>query len=141
MTPHQLLSAESGNEMPTQPISGNTSPTAAPIPAALAPLLRTLKSQLQTLWGDRLVHLILFGSQARGDARPDSDIDVAIVLKDFRDLGAELQLVGQPICDLCLQYDVVIAPIFLDESFFLNNNGMLMRNIRQEGLKLHSASS
>lgn len=136
MAPHQLLSAESGNEMPTQPISGNTSPT-----AALAPLLRTLKSQLQTLWGDRLVHLILFGSQVRGDARPDSDIDVAIVLKDFRDLGVELQLVGQPICDLCLQYDVVIAPIFLDESFFLNNNGMLMRNIRQEGLTLHSASS
>ncbi|RFP61359.1 MAG: nucleotidyltransferase domain-containing protein [Limnothrix sp. CACIAM 69d] len=120
--------------MPTQPISGNTSPIAAPIPAALTPLLRTLKSQLQTLWGDRLVHLILFGSRARGDAQPNSDIDVAIVLKNFCDLGAELQLVGQPICNLCLQYDVVISPVFLDESFFLQNNGMLMRNIRKEGV-------
>lgn len=137
MTQSILVDIEDGgtaSEMPTQPISGNTSPIAAPIPAALTPLLRTLKSQLQTLWGDRLVHLILFGSRARGDAQPNSDIDVAIVLKNFCDLGAELQLVGQPICNLCLQYDVVISPVFLDESFFLQNNGMLMRNIRKEGV-------
>lgn len=137
MTQSILVDTEdsgAASEMLTQPINRNTSPTTDPIPATLAQLLNLLKSQLQTLWGDRLVHLILFGSRARGDAQPDSDIDVAIVLKNFCDLGAELQLVGQPICDLCLQHDVVISPVFLDESFFLQNNGMLMRNIRKEGV-------
>ncbi|MBM4030718.1 MAG: nucleotidyltransferase domain-containing protein [Planctomycetes bacterium] len=28
--------------------------------------------------------VVLFGSQARGDATPDSDVDIAIVSEDFR---------------------------------------------------------
>ncbi len=31
-------------------------------------------------YGDRLKGLVVFGSRARGDASPDSDLDVAVVL-------------------------------------------------------------
>ncbi|MGD9495779.1 MAG: nucleotidyltransferase family protein [Armatimonadota bacterium] len=41
--------------------------------------LRQLKRELQALYGDRLRGLCLFGSRARGDAAPDSDVDVAVV--------------------------------------------------------------
>jgi predicted nucleotidyltransferase len=33
-------------------------------------------------YGARLVDILVFGSRARGDARPDSDVDLAIVLED-----------------------------------------------------------
>jgi predicted nucleotidyltransferase len=33
-------------------------------------------------YGARLHEVLLFGSRARGDARPDSDFDVAIILDD-----------------------------------------------------------
>lgn len=33
-------------------------------------------------YGDRLEDILLFGSRARGDARPDSDADVIVVLAD-----------------------------------------------------------
>jgi hypothetical protein len=42
--------------------------------------LDEFRRQLSEHFGTRLVGLTLFGSQARGDAGPDSDIDVAVVL-------------------------------------------------------------
>ena len=47
------------------------------------PILRRFRSALDALYGDRIERVILFGSRARGDARPDSDYDVAVFLKDL----------------------------------------------------------
>jgi len=47
-------------------------------------ILRQLRQELHQLWGNRLEAIYLYGSQARGDAHPDSDVDVLAVLKgDF----------------------------------------------------------
>jgi predicted nucleotidyltransferase len=40
----------------------------------LAEILEQLKSHLREIYGERLVNMILFGSQARGEAAKDSDI-------------------------------------------------------------------
>jgi len=47
----------------------------------LTEILKELRSHLEALYGNRLVKTVVYGSQARGDARPWSDIDVAVVLK------------------------------------------------------------
>jgi predicted nucleotidyltransferase len=46
----------------------------------IAALLADLKRRLERRFGDRFVALYLFGSRARGDHDPDSDVDVAVVL-------------------------------------------------------------
>jgi antitoxin ChpS len=54
-------------------------------------------------YGDRLVDVLIFGSRARGDARPDSDADVVVVLAD-EDWGfwtEQMHLAG-------LAYDVLL---------------------------------
>ena len=43
--------------------------------------LAVLKKRLQPLLGDSLAKLVLYGSRARGDADPDSDVDVAIIVR------------------------------------------------------------
>jgi predicted nucleotidyltransferase len=45
-------------------------------PHSLNPTLTTLRDYFQVVYGSQLVHLILFGSQARQEAHSDSDIDI-----------------------------------------------------------------
>ena len=40
--------------------------------------------------GRRLARVVLFGSRARGEARPDSDYDVAVFLQSLPDRWTEL---------------------------------------------------
>ncbi|MEL6222113.1 MAG: nucleotidyltransferase domain-containing protein, partial [Cyanobacteria bacterium J06627_8] len=44
-------------------------------------VLDSLSNYLNHLYGQQLEELILFGSHARGEATPESDIDVLVVLK------------------------------------------------------------
>ncbi len=81
----------------------------------LKAILTQLRSQLENHYGDRIVQLILFGSQARGDAHPDSDIDVLVVLKGEVNQGEEIEETSKIIADLSLEKDVLISCIFMDE--------------------------
>ena len=47
------------------------------------PLLRDTVGRLERGFGDRLLAVALFGSRARGDARPDSDVDPLAVVRDL----------------------------------------------------------
>jgi predicted nucleotidyltransferase len=47
------------------------------------PLLEELIRLLRGEFGDRLRSVLLFGSVARGAARPDSDVDVCLVISDL----------------------------------------------------------
>ena len=59
-------------------------PAASSLPPRAHPLLRRLRAELEQHYGTRLERLILFGSRARGDAGPESDWDVAVVLRGYR---------------------------------------------------------
>lgn len=48
----------------------------------LSTLLKKLPDELGDTFGENLSAVYLYGSQARGDAHPDSDIDVLVVLRD-----------------------------------------------------------
>ena len=46
-------------------------------------------------YGERLERLVLFDSRVRGEARPDSDLDVAVFLHGLTDRDAELDRLAQ----------------------------------------------
>jgi len=47
-------------------------------------IVRTVRD-IRRLYGDRVVRILLFGSRARGEQRPDSDYDIAVVIRDLED--------------------------------------------------------
>ena len=51
-----------------------------------------LKKRLQHHYGNRLVRFIVFGSYARGEQTPDSDIDILITLKGKVDWNLEREI-------------------------------------------------
>jgi uncharacterized protein len=104
--------------------------------AMLQPILDRLKQELTKLYSDRLTQLTLFGSQARGDQNPESDIDVLVVLRSPVNPGEEIKRTGQIVADLCLEHDVVISCIFMAENDYQTRNSNLLRNIRNEGVRL-----
>jgi len=53
-----------------------------------------LKDLVLQRHGDRVRRIILFGSRARGDARPDSDYDLLVVLRDLDPRRRQAMLVG-----------------------------------------------
>ena len=57
--------------------------------AATDPVLTRFHEALAELYESRLDRVVLFGSRARGDARADSDYDVAVFLTDIPDVWEE----------------------------------------------------
>lgn len=85
----------------------------------LREILNELRGRLIEHYGDRLVDVVLFGSQARGDATPGSDIDVMVVLKGDVYPGEEIERTGDFVAALSLKYDVLISIVFRSEETFV----------------------
>jgi predicted nucleotidyltransferase len=97
----------------------------------LQTLLKQLRQNLSELYGTRLDRLILFGSQARGTATENSDIDVLIILKGQVNPGEEIKRTGQLISDLSLESDRAIGRLFMDPEKFSTVNSSLLLNVRK----------
>lgn len=102
-------------------------------------ILTELRGQFEELYGSRLINLILYGSQARGDAEAGSDIDVLVVLKGPVNPGEEIERVGEITASLSLRYDVVISCIFISTDRFYKERSPLLLNVHREGIVLELA--
>ncbi len=102
--------------------------------ARLNVILKELRQQLRSLYGSRLLQLVLFGSQARGDDEAGSDIDVMVVLQGPVNVGAEIARVGATKAALSLKYDVVIACVFVSAERYATERSPLLLNVRREGM-------
>lgn len=97
-------------------------------------VLAELRRQFEALYGERLVKMVLYGSEARGEAEPGSDIDVLVVLKGHVSPCEEIKRTAKDVADLSLEYGEVIACVFVSEDAFEREHSPLLLNVRREGV-------
>lgn len=99
------------------------------------PILSRFRAALDQIYGERIERVVLFGSRARGDARPDSDYDVAVFLKNLTGFGEEMGKIAEIEPDILYETGAVINALPLQAGSYRERTG-LMRELRREGLDL-----
>lgn len=89
---------------------------------------------LEQLYGPRLRGVYLYGSAARDELTPDSDIDIAVILDEIPDRSAEHRHVSRLGADLSLEFDTVVLFFFAEEKDFAAGRFAIHRAIRDEGI-------
>jgi excisionase family DNA binding protein len=123
----------SGEQTPRAPRIPETTPTMWGT-ARLREVVQRLKTELEGLYGERLKGLYLYGSRARGDARPDSDVDIAVVLDDFESPYAEISDISRVTSRLGLEADLVISSMPVRHAEWAEKETIFLKKLREEAV-------
>ena len=99
-----------------------------------------LISGLLTLFPDNIATIILYGSIARNEATPESDVDIAIIIKKEMDDAIKNKFINWA-ADLDLRYDRIFSIIDIEEN--LKKWGKVLpfyQNVQKEGIVLWKAA-
>ncbi len=100
----------------------------------LAGILTILHQEMKKLLGEKLETIYLYGSQARGEAKANSDIDVLVVLTGDFDYAQMLDLTSDVVWKLSLENDIVISRVFISKFNFDQANTPFLLNVHREAV-------
>jgi predicted nucleotidyltransferase len=113
------------------------------MPGMINNLLGQYVEVVREIYGDRLKSVILYGSYARGDFRPDSDIDI-MILADLTEM--EIEEFGRQLSwstyDFNEEHETDIKPIAKSAAHFKKWQGVypFYTNVQQEGVELYGTA-
>jgi len=85
-------------------------------------------------FGDRLQGVVLYGSEARGTAAPDSDADLLVLLRGPVALGRDLKIIIDALYLLQLELERPIHALPVDAAVYAAGEFALYRNALREGV-------
>ena len=97
-------------------------------------IAREVRAGLEAIYGRRLRRVYLYGSAARDELTPDSDIDIAVVLDEVADSFSEHERIGQFGSDISLEYDTLVSFLFVSEDDLQTGRFAVHRFINEEGI-------
>ena len=101
-------------------------------PAKFKQILNEYRQRLYEILGDDLDSVVLYGSQARGEANAGSDIDVLCIMKKSFDYGELITRTSLATAEISLAHDVVISRVFITRDAYAAEDSPFIRNVRKE---------
>jgi uncharacterized protein len=98
-------------------------------------VLTRFRAALGEVYGDRLERVVLYGSRARGDYRPDSDYDIAVFIREPGTLGDEVHRLASLTTDILIETGAVISALPFRAGAYRERTGF-MHELRNDGLDL-----
>jgi len=92
------------------------------------------RQELAAIYGDRLCGVYLYGSGARDQLTPDSDIDIAVILDAIPNRFAEHERTSQLGARLSLEHDTVVLFFFAAQADLEAGQFGIHRAIKEEGI-------
>jgi len=103
--------------------------------ASADPVLTRFRAAIDRTYGGRVARVVLFGSRARGDERPDSDYDVAVFLSGLADRWDEADRIADIATDIMEETGAFIHAMPYRAEAYLEQTA-LMHEVRREGREL-----
>ncbi len=97
-------------------------------------LLAEIKRRLLAIHGERLRGVVLYGSEARGQAGPDSDVDVLVLLADPIHYGRDLETNLDAVYPLAVDLGRRISAKPVSAGEYETADCPLYRRAREEGV-------
>ena len=105
-------------------------------------VLLEIVEETKKIFGEELLSVVLYGSVARGDDTPESDVDIALFLREPAGSGKLDQMLSV-FAALGLKYDRMFSPVDIDQGVFDKWADVLSyyQNIQKEGIVLWKAAA
>jgi predicted nucleotidyltransferase len=104
-------------------------------PTISNPVITRFRDAVTEIYGDRIERVVLFGSRARGDARDDSDYDIAVFLRDLEDRAHDMDVLAYVSTDVLYDLGAVVHAMPYRAGAY-NDSSPLMWEIRHDGIDL-----
>lgn len=104
-------------------------------------LFQQLVPEIVKIYGDSLVSIILYGSVARGTQTEESDIDIAVMLRNEENADMKERMTDVAV-DLELEHNTVLSIMRIDyEQFKIWEDTMpFYKNMKKDGIVLWQAA-
>jgi predicted nucleotidyltransferase len=99
------------------------------------PVLVHFRQALGEAYGSKLERVVLFGSRARGDARPDSDYDISVFIREPERFNNEAARLAAAATDILYDTGAVINALHFRAGAWQKRTGF-MAEVRRDGVDL-----
>ena len=99
-------------------------------------LAKQVAHELRGLFGSRLVDVVLFGSHATGAAKEESDLDLAVVLRNVQSPWDDARRMDELLWDKTVQSGITVSALVVNVDDWNNPRVPLLKAVVAQGLSV-----